>query len=90
MDKTRIYGEIARQILLYRDSKTNAGCHWFIPWEELKIHYIQELQIGGWTLLEYAVPVHKSSHPKEKNQNCLKKDGMIVTEIMCRRINFFT
>lgn len=63
-DPTRIFGEIEREIVYYRDEKLCAVCGQLIRWPDLEIHHIDEHQTGGLTLVENGVPVHQDCHPK--------------------------
>ena len=64
LDPTRIFGEVEREIVYYRDQKLCAVCKEEIRWQDLEIHHIEEHQTGGLTVIENAVPVHKDCHPK--------------------------
>ena len=64
LDQTRIFGEVEREIVYYRDGKRCAVCNEEIRWSDLEIHHVEEHQIGGLTVIENAVPVHKDCHPK--------------------------
>ena len=63
-DANRIYGELERQIIYYRDNKKCAVCDQEIKWPDLEIHHIDEHQNGGQTTIENGVSVHKECHPK--------------------------
>lgn len=64
LDPTRIFGEVEREIVYYRDEKRCAVCDGDIRWPDLEIHHVEEHQIGGLTEIENAVSVHKDCHPK--------------------------
>lgn len=67
LDQTRIFGEVEREIIYYRDEKRCAVCKGEkgeIRWPDLEIHHIEEHQTGGLTVTENAVSVHKDCHPK--------------------------
>lgn len=64
LDPTRIFGEVEREIVYYRDEKRCAVCKEEIRWQDLEIHHIEEHQIGGLTVTDNAVSVHKDCHPK--------------------------
>ena len=64
LDQTRIFGEVEREIVYYRDGKRCAVCKEGIRWPDLEIHHVEEHQIGGLTEIDNAVPVHKDCHPK--------------------------
>jgi hypothetical protein len=63
-DGTRVYGQLEREIIYFRDRKLCAVCDGEIRWTELEIHHIDEHQNGGQTTLENGVAVHKDCHPK--------------------------
>lgn len=63
-DPTRIYGQLEREIIYYRDQKKCAVCNQEINWEELEIHHLDEHQNGGQTTIENGLSVHKTCHPK--------------------------
>lgn len=64
LDPTRMFGEVEREIVYYRDGKRCAVCEEEIRWAELEIHHVEEHQTGGLTDIENAVSVHKDCHPK--------------------------
>jgi hypothetical protein len=64
LDPTRIFGEVEREIVYYRDRKRCAVCRDEIRWADLEIHHVEEHQAGGLTDVENAVSVHKDCHPK--------------------------
>ena len=64
LDQNRIFGEVEREIVYYRDSKKCAVCGDEVKWDDLEIHHLEEHQVGGLTVIENAVPVHKDHHPK--------------------------
>lgn len=63
LDNTRLYGELEREIVYYRDRKTCGACGQEIMWRDLDIHHIQEHSTGGWTTVENAAAVHRDCHP---------------------------
>lgn len=63
-DETRIYGQLEREIIYFRDLKKCAVCGVEIKWEELEIHHLNEHQNGGLTTMDNGVSVHKDCHPK--------------------------
>ena len=67
MDPTRIFGELEREIVYYRDEKLCAVCSQPILWPDLEIHHVEEHQAGGMTVIENAVPVHRDCHPRGQN-----------------------
>ena len=64
LDPTRIFGELEREIVYYREGKHCAVCDQPIRWPDLEIHHVEEHHTGGQTVAENAVPVHKDCHPK--------------------------
>ncbi len=64
LDENRLFGQIEREVVYYRDAKKCAVCSEEIRWDDLEIHHIEEHQFGGRTSLENAVPVHKDHHPQ--------------------------
>ena len=63
VDPTRIFGEVEREIVYYRDGKRCAVCAEPIQWDHLQIHHVEEHQAGGHTVIDNGVPVHKDCHP---------------------------
>ncbi len=72
LDRTRIFGELERQIVYYRDGKQCAVCEELIRWPDLEIHHIEEYQTGGLTVIENAAPVHKDCHPRGQQASAFK------------------
>ncbi len=72
-DKTRLHGQIEREIIYYRDKRICAVCETEIKWDDLEIHHVLEHQHGGSTSIENAVAVHKSCHPKGKDAESFYK-----------------
>lgn len=64
LDTTRLFGELEREIVFYREGKLCAVCGEPIRWPDLEIHHVEEHQTGGQTVVDNAVPVHKDCHPK--------------------------
>lgn len=63
-DPTRLFGQLDREIIYYRDNKKCAKCKVEIKWEDLEIHHIEEHQSGGATSIENGIAVHRLCHPK--------------------------
>jgi hypothetical protein len=63
-DTVRNFGEVERQIIYYEYDRKCAVCKQEIAWDELDIHHVEEHQNGGKTILDNAVPVHRTCHPK--------------------------
>lgn len=51
-DATRVYGQLEREIIYYRDNKQCAVCDLEINWTDLEIHHLNEHQNGGQTTME--------------------------------------
>ncbi|MHB1528607.1 MAG: GmrSD restriction endonuclease domain-containing protein [Acidiferrobacteraceae bacterium] len=64
LDPTRVFGELEREIVYYREGKQCAVCSQPIRWPDLEIHHVEEHHAGGPTVIENAAPVHKDCHPK--------------------------
>lgn len=76
LDSQRIFGELEREIIYYRDKKECAVCKEEIRWSDLEIHHIEEHQTGGLTTLENGVSVHKDCHPKGQKAIDFKKQWL--------------
>ena len=76
LDQTRIFGELEREIVYYREGKQCAVCGELIRWQDLEVHHIEEHQLGGKTDIENAAPVHKDCHPKGHNAHEFKVKWM--------------
>lgn len=63
-DPIRIYGQLEREIIYYRDSKRCAVCDKEIKWDDLEIHHLYEHRNGGQTTIENGISVHNQCHPK--------------------------
>ena len=74
LDKTRIFGEIEREIVYYREAKRCAVCGELIQWPDLEIHHVEEHQTGGQTVVDNAAPVHKDCHPRGQNALNFKEE----------------
>jgi hypothetical protein len=77
LDPNRIYGELEREIVYYRDAKKCAVCDDTIRWPDLEIHHVEEHQAGGATSLENAAPVHKDCHPKGHNARLFRERWLL-------------
>lgn len=64
LDSNRIYGEVEREILYYRQHKRCAVCGNEVKWVDLEVHHVEEHHIGGRTTLDNGAIVHKECHPK--------------------------
>ena len=68
LDKTRIFGELERELIYYNGEKKCAVCSEVIRWPDLEIHHLEEHHVGGPTTIENAVPVHKDCHPRSRQE----------------------
>lgn len=66
-DENRLFGELEREIIYFRDDKKCAVCKLEVGWDGMEIHHIDEHQNGGSTTLDNGVVVHKECHPKGKD-----------------------
>lgn len=64
LDTTRVFGDLERQIVYYRDNKLCQVCKSPVNWSDLEIHHVIQHQHGGETNLKNGVSVHKTCHPK--------------------------
>lgn len=65
-DPTRLYGELERTILFYRQQKQCAVCEVDVDWREAEVHHVKEHSKGGATDLDNGALVHKKCHPKSE------------------------
>lgn len=63
-DPVRLYGELERSVLFYRQSKKCLVCDGDMLWHDVEIHHVDEHSRGGPTTLENGAAVHKKCHPK--------------------------
>lgn len=63
-DPLRLYGELERTILFYRQDGKCAVCDGSVQWDECEVHHVEQHSDGGPTTLENAAVVHKACHPK--------------------------
>ena len=61
-DPKRIFGQVERELIYFRDGKLCEKCGLEITWSELEIHHVQLHAAGGRTNLENGRAVHKSCH----------------------------
>nr|WP_272916577.1 DUF262 domain-containing protein [Tsuneonella aeria] len=67
-DPVRLYGELERSVLFYRQSKRCLVCDGDMLWHDVEVHHVDEHSKGGPTTLENGAAVHKKCHPKGKMQ----------------------
>lgn len=65
-DPERLFGELEREIIYYREGKKCAVCGGEVVWQEAEIHHVAGHAAGGATKLENGVLVHSHCHPKGK------------------------
>ena len=65
-DPKRLYGQVEREIIYFRDNKNCQVCDLEVDWAEAEIHHIEGHAQGGQTTVENAVLVHARCHPKGK------------------------
>ncbi len=63
-DPQRLYGELDRTILYYRQGGLCPVCDGSMPWNDTEVHHVEEHSKGGPTSLENGAVVHKTCHPK--------------------------
>lgn len=64
LDPNRLFGQLEREIIYYRDGKRCMLCDGDIPWAELEIHHLDAHSQGGPTTLENGRAVHRRCHPR--------------------------
>jgi hypothetical protein len=63
-DPKRLFGELEREILFFKNHKICARCGAEVPWNEAEVHHVVEHSKGGITNLSNAALVHSACHPK--------------------------
>lgn len=63
-DPQRLYGELERTVLFYRQDGKCAACEGSMQWQECEVHHVIEHSKGGQTTLDNGAAVHKACHPK--------------------------
>lgn len=63
-DPVRLFGEIERSVLFYRQNKKCLVCDGTMQWADVEVHHVDEHSKGGKTHLENGAAVHKKCHPK--------------------------
>jgi hypothetical protein len=65
-DPTRIFGEVERELIYYRDRKRCQlpGCGAEVVWSDAQIHHVEMHSSGGSTTLDNGALVHTGCHPK--------------------------
>ena len=65
-DQTRVFEELDRQVIYYRDAKRCQVCCTEVPWDDVQIHHVVEHHSGGPTHLENGALVHSDCHPRSE------------------------
>ena len=63
-DPKRLFGEMERELIYYRDQKRCAVCKTEVVWSESEFHHVEGHAAGGPTTVENGVLVHSACHPK--------------------------
>ena len=63
-DPRRLYGELDRTLIFFRQQGHCAGCSGAMSWDDCEIHHVAEHSKGGQTTLDNGAAVHKACHPK--------------------------
>jgi hypothetical protein len=63
-DPARIFGDLERELIYYRDKKRCQQCDAEVLWADHEIHHVEEHSKGGRTTLSNGALVHKHCHPK--------------------------
>lgn len=63
-DPNRLYGELDRTILFFRQGGKCLVCDGELDWRDCEVHHVEEHSRGGETSLENGAAVHKKCHPK--------------------------
>ena len=74
-DPIRVFGQLEREIIYYRDKKKCAVCKEDVKWDDLEIHHIDEHQNAGRTLIDNGVTVHRQHHPKGQDAVKFRQDA---------------
>jgi HNH endonuclease len=63
-DPKRLFGELEREILFFKNHKICAMCDSEVPWNEAEVHHVIEHSKGGMTNSNNGALVHRACHPK--------------------------
>lgn len=63
-DPKRIFGELERELLFYKQNKQCAACGSPLKWGDFEVHHVIEHSKGGVTSLDNGALVHVDCHPK--------------------------
>lgn len=64
LDPNRLFGQLEREIIYYRDGKRCMFCKTDIPWTDLEIHHVDAHSQGGRTTLENGRAAHRKCYPR--------------------------
>lgn len=67
-DPKRLYGEVERTVIFYRQNKNCAVCDSGVSWSDAEVHHVDEHSKGGQTSLQNGAVVHGHCHPKSAAQ----------------------
>ncbi len=63
-DPVRVFGQLERELVYFRDSKRCAVCGADVVWSEAEIHHVEQHRHGGQTVIPNGALVHRHCHPK--------------------------
>ena len=63
-DPKRVFGQLEREIIYYRDNGKCRVCNATVSWDEVEIHHVIEHAKGGETVMDNGALVHSGCHPK--------------------------
>jgi 5-methylcytosine-specific restriction endonuclease McrA len=63
-DSKRLFGDLERELIYYRDKKRCGVCGGQVAWGEAEFHHVVEHSKGGQTTIENGRLVHAECHPK--------------------------
>lgn len=63
-DPQRLFGQLEKELIYYRDKKHCAMCGVDVPWSESEFHHVDQHYKGGKTVIDNGTLVHKHCHPK--------------------------
>ncbi len=63
-DPQRLFGDLERDLIYYRDRKRCGVCETEVAWDDAEVHHVQQHSQGGKTLLKNGALVHAHCHPK--------------------------
>jgi len=63
-DPKRLFGDVERELIYYRDKKQCAECGGEVEWPDVDIHHVKQHSRGGRTTVDNGALVHSHCHPK--------------------------